>query len=149
QPFIAHQLKLFRREGITKVVLCVGHLFEQIYEFVGGGDRFGLSVSYSLDGPTLLGTGGALKKSLPNLGPEFLVTYGASYLDISYAPVVEAFRASGRPALMTVLHNQNRWDASNVEFADGRIIHYSKAATRCMSHIDYGLSVFKAEVFEE
>src|SRR5256885_1264782 len=68
EPFIAHQLRLIRREGITRVVLCVGYLWEQIRDFVGDGKQFGLSITYCPDGPTLLGTGGALRKALPHLG---------------------------------------------------------------------------------
>jgi NDP-sugar pyrophosphorylase family protein len=59
EPFIAHQLRLFRREGIERVVLCVGHLWKQIAEFVGNGRDFGLDVTYSIDSEPLLGTGGA------------------------------------------------------------------------------------------
>ena len=64
EPFIAHQLRLLRREGVGDVVLCLGHLGEQVEAFVGGGGRFGLAVRYSSDGPRLLGTGGALRKAL-------------------------------------------------------------------------------------
>ena len=51
---------------------------------------------------------------------------------------------------MTVFRNQDRWDASNIEFADGRILRYDKR-TRSpqMHHIDYGLSSFRAAVFSE
>src|SRR5207253_8552688 len=58
EPFIAHQLRLMRRERIGQVVLCVGFLSDQIRAFVGDGSRFGLKVRYCEDGPTLLGTGG-------------------------------------------------------------------------------------------
>src|SRR5579863_6930383 len=64
EPFIAHQLRLLRREGVSRVVLCVGYLWEQIETFVGDGSRFGLSVVYAVDGPRLLGTGGALRAAL-------------------------------------------------------------------------------------
>lgn len=148
EPFIAHQLRLFRRENISDVVLCVGHLFEQIRDFVGDGANFGLNVQYSVDGSKLLGTGGALRKALPLLGPVFLVTYGDSYLDIPFSPVVDAFIESGRPALITVLHNEGRWDTSNVEFAQKRLLHYSKVQTPAMAHIDYGLSVLSTTVFD-
>src|SRR5580692_3450792 len=37
EPFIAHQLRLFRREGIGHVVLCVGHRWEMMADFVGDG----------------------------------------------------------------------------------------------------------------
>jgi NDP-sugar pyrophosphorylase family protein len=147
EPFIAHQLRLLHRENIAHVVLCVGYLADQIKDFVGNGSRFGLSVDYNLDGPKLLGTGGALKASLGKLGKEFLVMYGDSWLDTSYAPVVDAFRASHKPALMTVFRNEGRWDTSNVWFEDGVIRRYDKRERIPeMRYIDWGLGVLRAEV---
>lgn len=147
EPFIAHQLRLFVRERINRVVLCLGYLGEMVRDFVGDGARFGLEVAYSFDGTPLMGTGGAVRRALPFLGPEFLVTYGDSYLDIPYAPIVDAFRTSGTTALMTVFHNAGQWDTSNVEFVDGRILDYTKQPTDRMAHIDYGLSMLTAETF--
>src|SRR3954463_8592839 len=126
EPFIAHQLRLLRRERIARVVICAGYLAEQIQAYVGDGSRFGIRVTYSLDGPTLLGTGGALRAALDQLGSEFVVMYGDSWLDIPYAPCVDAFRARGQPALMTVFRNDGQWDTSNVWFEDGRIRLYDK-----------------------
>jgi NDP-sugar pyrophosphorylase family protein len=145
EPFIAHQLRLFAREGIRSVKLLVGYCWEQIEFFVGDGSRFGVKVDYIVDGPTLLGTGGAVRRALDRLGPEFLVTYCDSWLDAPYAPVVEAFHASGRPALMCVFRNENRWDASNVQFENGVIRCYSKKLRLSeMHHIDWGLGMLKA-----
>lgn len=150
EPFIAHQLRLFRREGIEQVVLCLGYLGEQIADFVSDGRRYGLEVAYSYDGNTLLGTGGALRRALPLLGEEFMVTYGDSYLDIPFRPVVGAFRDAGVCGLMTVFRNAGRWDASNVEFANGRVIDYSKEKlTSRMTHMDFGLMVLSASAFED
>jgi NDP-sugar pyrophosphorylase family protein len=146
EPFIAHQLRLLRRENITRVVICSGYLANQIEDYVGDGSAFGLSVTYKIDGPKLLGTGGALRAALDQLGDEFMVMYGDSWLDIAYAPVVEAFRASGQPALMTVFRNEGQWDTSNVWFEDGRIRLYSKRERLPqMRHIDWGLGVVRAE----
>ena len=146
EPFIAHQLRLMRREGISRVVLCVGYLWEQIADYVGDGSRFGLHVEYKTDGPRLLGTGGALRAALDLLGDEFLVMYGDSWLDIPYAPVVEAFRTCGEPALMTVFRNEGQWDTSNVWYEDGRIRLYDKREKLPqMRHIDWGLGVVRAD----
>src|SRR3954467_11383018 len=71
EPFIAHQLRLLRREGVSRVVICAGYLAEQIEAYVGDGSGFGLSVSYRIDGPRLLGTGGALRAALDQLGDDF------------------------------------------------------------------------------
>ena len=147
EPFVAHQLRQLHLEGVRRVVMCLGHLGEQVRDFVGAGERFGVDVDYSFDGDQLLGTGGALKRALPKLGPAFFVLYGDSYLDVRYASVKRAFKASGLPALMTVFRNEGRWDASNVEFLDDRIARYDKRNhTAEMAHIDYGLGVLKAEV---
>ena len=145
EPFVAHQLRLFAREGIADVKLLVGHCWEQIEDFVGDGGLFGVNVDYIVDGPTLLGTGGAVRHALDRLAPEFLVTYCDSWLDAPYGPVVEAFRASGQPALMCVYRNENRWDASNVQFENGIIRRYSKKVREPeMRHIDWGLGMLKA-----
>ena len=44
QPFIVQQLNLLRRNGFTNVVLCLGHLGEQIQKEVGDGQPLGLHV---------------------------------------------------------------------------------------------------------
>lgn len=146
KPFILHQLDMLRRHGITRVVLCVGHMHEMIRAVVGDGRMYGLNVTYSLDGETLRGTGGAIKQALPLLGDTFYVTYGDSYLNCDYRAVYGAFKASGQSALMTVFRNENQWDKSNVLYQEGRIHLYDKRQpTPEMKHIDYGLSVMTPE----
>lgn len=145
QSFLSHQLRLLKKAGIRKVVLCVGYLGNLIEREFGDGNSFGLQICYSFDGPDLLGTGGALKKAIPRLGDGFLVLYGDSYLPIDYAAPARAFAASGKLALMTVFRNENRWDPSNVWFESGQIKSYDKQKrTAEMKHIDYGLGVLSA-----
>lgn len=148
KPFIRHQLAYLKAQGISEVVMCIGYLGEMIEADVGDGANFGLKVKYSPDGDKLLGTGGALKQALPMLGNAFFVLYGDSFLPIDFAAVDQEFIRSGKPALMTVLENGNRWDKSNVVYRDHQIVEYNKAQTRPeMAHIDYGLGVLRKEVF--
>jgi NDP-sugar pyrophosphorylase family protein len=150
EPFFAHQMRLLHARGIRQVVLCVGHLGEMIRDYAGSGERFGMEIQYSFDGPTLRGTAGAIHQALPLLGEAFFVLYGDSYLPCDYARVMLAFEESGKRGLMTVYRNLNQFDASNVEFSDGRIIAYDKRErTLRMHHIDYGLGVFRAEAFRD
>lgn len=146
QPFLSHQLRLLHAAGVRKVVLCVGYRGEMIEEEFGDGGSFGVELSYSFDGPKLLGTGGALKKALPLLGDKFMVLYGDSYLPIDYAAPARAFAASGKPGLMTVFRNENRWEPSNVWFEGGEIKRYDKRElTPEMKHIDYGLGLLRSD----
>ncbi len=147
EPFLAHQLRLIRAGGIREVVLCCGFLGEQIEDFAGDGSQFGLSITYSHDGPQPLGTGGALRAALPLLGRRFLVMYGDSWLTEPIEPIWRAFLHSLKPALMTVFCNHNRWGASNVEFRKGVVVRYDKRhPSPAMHHIDYGLDALEASV---
>lgn len=149
EPFVAHQLRLLRGNGIERVIICAGYLGKMIQEYVGDGARFRLQVEFSFDGSRLLGTGGAIKNALPLLSEAFFVLYGDSYLPCDYRAAQTAFTKSGRLALMTVFRNDGRWDRSNVEFVDGRIIAYNRHhGTPEMHYIDYGLGVFRHSAFE-
>jgi NDP-sugar pyrophosphorylase family protein len=144
QPFLAHQLLLLRHAGIHRAVLCVGYRGEMIEKEFGDGRRFGIELSYSFDGPELLGTGGAVKLALPLLGEQFFVLYGDSYLPIDYAAPARAFAASGKLGLMTVFRNEDRWDKSNIWFQNGIIKSYNKKQPVAeMKHIDYGLGLLR------
>jgi molybdopterin-guanine dinucleotide biosynthesis protein A len=114
RPFIHWQLGLLAQQGVTEVVLCAGHLGEQIQAAVGDGSGFGMTVRYSFDGDTLLGTGGALKRALPMLGAAFFVLYGDSYLRCSFAAAQMAYESSPALGLMTGFCNEDRWEKSNV-----------------------------------
>jgi len=149
EPFLHHQLRLLARAGLRRVVLCLGHLGEQVVDRYGSGSAFGLSLDYCFDGPKLLGTGGALIRALPNLGPAFYVLYGDSYLPVDYQAVGAHFLRSGAPGLMTVYENRGRFERSNVEFSGGRIVAYDKRhPTAAMHHVDYGLGAFRAKAFD-
>jgi NDP-sugar pyrophosphorylase family protein len=148
EPFLVHQLRLLHSHGLREIVLCVGYLGDMIKAKIGDGSDLGLQIAYSFDGPTLLGTGGALKRALPKLGERFLVIYGDSYMPVNYSAIVEAFVLSKKPALMTVFQNEGRWDASNVWFEAGEIRCYNKKVrTPEMRYIDYGIAVLSAGVF--
>jgi NDP-sugar pyrophosphorylase family protein len=148
EPFLFHQLRLLRRHGAERAVICVGYLGERISDAIGDGSAFDLDVRYSDDGEALIGTAGAVRQALPLLGEEFLVLYGDTYLRIDYADVVRAHREIGLPAMMTVLRNAGRWDTSNAAF-DGRLVRYDKhAPDPGMEWIDYGLAVLTARGLE-
>lgn len=149
EPFLAHQLRLLSAAGIRRVVICIGQHGDRIKEFAGDGTGFGVQIAYSWDGPVLLGTAGAVRNAVPLLGDAFFVLYGDSYLPCSYGEVERAFLEAGKEGLMTVYRNEGRWDTSNVEFSDGRILAYDKKnRTAEMHYIDYGLGVFKRSAFD-
>jgi N-acetyl-alpha-D-muramate 1-phosphate uridylyltransferase len=147
RAFADRQLSWLASAQVDRVVLCVGHLGDQIRDFVGDGSRWGLAVDYVNDGPTLLGTGGALRRALEVgvLAPAFAVLYGDSYLTADLPEVWRDFEVRRPDALMCTYPNRGRWDASNARVSDGWVVRYQKGlddpAAAGLDQIDYGLSV--------
>ncbi len=154
KPFADYQLAWLARQGIDRVTYCIGYKGKQIVDFVGDGSAWGIKVSYVDEGEHLKGTAGALRMALEagQLEETFFVTYGDSFLPIAYRPVFVHYFALAKPALMTVLRNENRWDRSNVVYEPPLVVLYDKhcsdEARERMTHIDYGLLVLSRSLVE-
>ncbi len=61
-PILEHQVRLLKKYGITKIVVCGYYLFDRIREYFGDGSKFGVDIQY-VEEPSPLGTGGALKNA--------------------------------------------------------------------------------------
>lgn len=149
-PFADHLFTLLKRRGIEEIVLCVSHMEKQIKDYVGNGQRYGLNITYSSDGLQQLGTGGAVRKAADIFNAPFFVTYGDSYLDVSYKEISNFFNTSNLDCLMTVFKNRGMHDKSNILFKNGEILKYEKHQPSSeMDYIDYGLSILNAEILFE
>jgi N-acetyl-alpha-D-muramate 1-phosphate uridylyltransferase len=150
RPFIEHQFELLKRNGLRRVVLCIGYRGAQIERHVGNGSAFGMEVQYSYEDPgLLLGTGGAVLNALVLLEDRFFVLYGDSYLPTDYRAAADAFKARGMPAMMCVFRNEGQWEKSNVRIAGDRVVFYSKAAGPGEAdYIDYGLSAYRKSAIQ-
>jgi NDP-sugar pyrophosphorylase family protein len=145
EPFLVHQLRLLASHGVTDAVLCVGYRGEAIAERIGPRCA-GIEIAYSFDGPELNGTLGAIRGALDLLGERFLVLYGDTYLRIDYSAAAEAWRASGLPAMMTLLRNEGLWDTSNADLDGELVTSYDKRNPDPGAHwIDYGLGGLESQ----
>jgi NDP-sugar pyrophosphorylase family protein len=151
RPFLDYKLAGLAAAGADRVVLLVGHHGEQIRDHVGDGTRFGVALECIDDGPALRGTGGAIVAALPRLPAAFWVTYGDTLLAVD-VPAAEA-RFAQQPsllALMTVLHNRDEFEPSNVRVDGGLVAAYSKEPRPLHAeHIDYGMLAFRQDAFVE
>jgi NDP-sugar pyrophosphorylase family protein len=146
RPFVDWQLEKLAACGIRDVVMCVAHLGDVIRDHVGDGARYGVRVAWSDEGPKLLGTAGALRAALPLLAPEFLVTYGDSYLPFDYADPLRILAAHDDcDGVMAVYENAGRWDTSNVTTDGTWVLRYAKGVKDdpTLDHIDYGATALK------
>jgi len=148
KPFLEYQLELLRKADIGNVVLCLGHLGRQIERHFGDGNKFGVSIRYSIEEKPL-GTAGALRNAKDLLNDIFFCMYGDSYLSINFLEVMRYFESQNKLALMTVFNNHNRFDKSNTATQGNLVSRYNKNdAAGDMVYIDYGLHIFRKRTLD-
>ncbi len=150
-PFIDLKLLQLRSQGARHVVMLIGHGADPLREHVGDGSRLGLHVEFVEDGPDLLGTGGAIVAALASSQApgSFWVTYGDTLLAVPLTEVQGRGDELGLDGMMTVLHNDDRWETSNVSVDHHRVVEYHKGAGPGTHHyIDYGMLWFRRAAFE-
>lgn len=102
RPFLDYLIAGLQREGIERIVVCVGHLGEQIERHLGDGSSLGVAIRYSREMEPL-GTGGALRLALTLLEDEtVLVTNGDSFLDFSLRDMLGLHRSRGAQVTMAL-----------------------------------------------
>jgi NDP-sugar pyrophosphorylase family protein len=149
KPFLQYQLGWLARYGLRDVVLCVGHLAENIEAFAKDGSAFGVHITYSREEDTLLGTAGALKKAQTLLDDSFCVLNGDSYLPINPLKAIEYFEQARFTAMMLTFKNLGRYDKSNVIVENGFVTFYSRDRyVDELEFIDYGMRIFRKEVLQ-
>lgn len=148
KPFLEYQLELLKKNNLNNILLCLGYLGEQIKDYFQDGKDMGMNIQYSFE-KELLGTGGALKKAENLLEDSFLVMYGDSYLPFDFQKAISFFKQFNKLGLMTVFHNMNKYEPSNVIIQGNLIKHYSKTETSPnMEYIDYGVSIFRKQALK-
>jgi MurNAc alpha-1-phosphate uridylyltransferase len=148
KPFLEYQLELLQRADIGNVVLCLGHLGEQIERYFGNGNRFGVNINYSIEDRPL-GTAGALRNAKGLLDDVFFCIYGDSYLFIDFLKVMSYFKSQDKLALMTIFNNHDLFDKSNTAVKGNLVSRYDKnTKAGDMVYIDYGLSIFRKQALD-
>lgn len=154
KPFLAWQLELLQKGGMSRALLLVAYLGEQIEDYFAGGREFGCSIEYSYE-PSPLGTGGALKNAQQKLEDCFVLVNGDTYLGIDYQKLVLDFDAANCAAMIVAYRKpaiaSREVPASGLPGnlglrADGLVTAYRKREPAGLDHIDAGVIVLRKDV---
>jgi len=151
RPFLHYVLDMLSEDGITDIVVCVGHLGGQVVESIGDGKNFGCNVRYSFE-RELLDTGGAIKNAEGFLDDEFLVLNGDTCHPIDYQSLIRFWneRREGYEGLIVLYENKHLIVPNNVRVDDnGNVVEYDKAGLEGHCHVDSGVQIFKKSVLKE
>jgi len=152
KPFLEYQIELLQRGGVDDVTFCVGYLYEQIQNYFGSGEKWGVKINYSIE-EELLGTAGALKLAQRFIHGPFFVLNGDTHLDIDlpklarfYQENKENHNAIGAMALAEIQDARNY--GSVTINADSAILSFNEKSESAETSklINAGIYVLAPEI---
>lgn len=101
RPCLLYLIELLRDRGFRDLIINLHHLGDVIADYLGGGEAFGVRISYSRE-EKLLGTGGGVRKAFPLVKPEenLLVLNGDILTDTDPTRLVRLQQAKSPIATM-------------------------------------------------
>lgn len=119
-PIIFRQMRVLRREGVTRVRVLAGHLGDQLQSALAPeAATLGMALRIIVE-PAPLGTAGCLTVLEPGT-KETLILYGDMLFDIALAPLLDFHRHHG--ALLTVVaHPNDHPRTSDLIVEDGGLV---------------------------
>jgi NDP-sugar pyrophosphorylase family protein len=148
RPFLAYLLDQLSKAGCSRVVLCTGHLGEQIERAFGERYR-SLQISYSRE-PRSLGTGGALRLALPYLlSDPVLVMNGDSFCatDLRSLWAWHCGRGSQATMLLVEVPNTKRYGSVKMN-ADGVVSEFVEKKNDGPGLINAGVYLLSRQVID-
>jgi len=126
KPLLHHQIEWLKKYGIDEIVFCIGHLGEQIKNFVGDGSSFGIKAFFSEE-KQLLGTGGAIKNAEKFINGTFLVVFGDLMIEMNLSKLIEFHKSHNGIATIVVHKTDHPWDSDLIKLDNnGKIIEIIK-----------------------
>jgi len=104
KPVLEHQIECLQRQGITELILSIGHLGNIIQDYFQDGHRWGVEISYYQEEQPL-GTAGAVIAMKGRLLEDFLLLNGDLILDMDFGRMLAFHREHS--ALVTLASHPN------------------------------------------
>jgi D-glycero-alpha-D-manno-heptose 1-phosphate guanylyltransferase len=150
-PFLELLVLQLRSQGVRRIVMCTGHLAEQIEAEFGDGRKWDVAIEYSVE-TRALGTAGAVKLAECHLerASDFLVMNGDSFLEVDFPEFMRFHRAHRGLISMAVRKVADAARYGSVQLgAQNRVVGFSeKSSDSAPGLINGGVYVFNRAILE-
>lgn len=148
KPFLMLLLQYLQSQGIEKVVLSVGYMYEIIQETFGESFN-GLSISYSIESEPL-GTGGAIAKAMTMVESQsVLVLNGDSFIKIDLEEIERKIPTSENHSLLVLKEMNNVSRYGSVVLKDEVITAFEEKQFKEKALINAGVYVLNKDIFKD
>lgn len=144
RPILQFIVESLARNGIRDIIFVVGYRKEQVYDYMGSGEKYGVKISYVTQ-ETQLGTAHALLQVKDMVDKEFLVLPGDNLIE---APTIADF-VDIRPEAVLVkrVDNPSRYGVCNIDSDEVKgILEKPKEAGSNL--VNTGIYAFTRDIFK-
>jgi len=110
KPILEHQIECLKKNGLTEIILVIGHLGGYIKNYFGDGGSFKCDISYYNETEPL-GTAGALYK-IKNLSDDFILLNGDIIFDIDFHRMINFHREKNAHVTLAAHPNSHPFDSA-------------------------------------
>ena len=143
KPIVQYVVESLAQNGIRNIVLVVGYRREQVFDYMGSGERFGVDITY-ITQERQLGTAHALAQAKAVTESEFLVLPGDNLIE---ADTITQFVAV-KPEAMLVKRVDNPARYGVVTIENGMVKDIVEKPEEAKSNIvNTGIYAFTTEIF--
>jgi len=149
KPILFYAIEAIRDAGITDIGIIVGDTAEEIKGAAGGGEQFGVSITY-IQQSAPLGLAHAVMTAEQFLGKDQFVMYlGDNLIKDGIRPLVEEYSASGANSQILLAHVPNAREFGVAELEGGRVVRLIEKPQNPPSDLALvGVYMFDHNVFE-
>ncbi len=142
KPILQHVIEALAQNGIRQIVIVVGYRREQIFDYVGAGEQFGVDIVYVTQ-ERQLGTAHALAQARGVVEDEFLVLPGDNLIE---ADTISRFVAvKPNAVLVKTVGEQARYGVVSID--DGVVRGIANPGEAKGNTINTGIYAFTREIF--
>jgi NDP-sugar pyrophosphorylase family protein len=150
-PFLELLVLQLRSQGVRRIVMCTGHMAEQIEEEFGDGHKWNVAIEYSKESHPL-GTAGAVKFAERHLrhDSDFLVMNGDSFLELDFHQFIRFHREHGGLISLAVRGVPDAARYGTVQMsADHRVVGFmEKTGAQAPGIVNGGVYVFNRAILD-
>lgn len=152
KPFIEYLIELLVKQGIKEIVILTGYKGEKIYEHLGDGLKFGVSIKYSYT-PFKNYFGEEIKSGIRLLNAHellddyFMLSYCDNYMNFDLEHLKKLFIEKGSEVLVSVFSNFDKSTRNNILVKDGLVRKYDKnRSSENLNGVDVGFMIINKKV---
>jgi UDP-N-acetylglucosamine diphosphorylase/glucosamine-1-phosphate N-acetyltransferase len=144
KPILQYVVEALAQNGIRNIVFVVGYRKEQVYDYMGAGERFGVDITY-ITQETQLGTAHALSQAREVAEDEFLVLPGDNLIQAD--TIADFVKIAPQAVLVKRVANPAGYGVVNLERDEVKdIVEKPKEAGGNI--VNTGIYAFTTEIFE-